>query len=56
MGFEDPFFEKKLFQLIGFETETDSQISDNNLLDLHLSHRTVKIFNYVYIKKHMQSI
>ncbi len=47
MGFEDPFFEKKLFQLIGFETETDSQISDNNLLDLHLSHRTVKNFNYV---------
>jgi len=47
MGFEDPFFEKKLFQLIGFETKTDSQISDNNLLELHLSHRTVENFDYV---------
>ena len=46
MGLEDPFFEKKLFQLIGFETETDSQISDKNLLELHLSHRTVENFDY----------
>ena len=47
MGFEDPFFEKKLFQIIGFETETDTQISDKNLLELHLSHRTVEDFDYV---------
>ncbi len=47
MGFKDSFFEKKLFQLIGFETETDSEISDKNLLELHLSHRTVENFNYV---------
>ena len=47
MGLKDPFFEKKLFQLVGFETEINNQISDENLLYLHLSHRTVENFTYV---------
>ncbi len=47
MGLKDIFFEKKLFKLIGFETETDNKISDKNLLYLHLSHRTVENFDYV---------
>ena len=33
MGLKDIFFEKKLFKLIGFETETDNKISDKNLTD-----------------------
>ena len=57
------FFEKKLFKLIGFETETDNKISDKNLLYLHLSHRTVENFDYVpsdktdkYIWRYLSSV
>ncbi len=46
LGFNDNFFEKKIFKLIGFEDESN-QISDKNLLDLHLSHRVVENFKYV---------
>jgi len=45
-GFKDKFFEKKIYNLIGFEGESN-QISDNNLLDLHLSHRVVTNFEYI---------
>mgnify|MGYP001281897117 CR=1 FL=1 len=47
MGLIDTFFEKKLFEIIGFETEANNEISDKNLLALHLSHRTVENFNYI---------
>ena len=47
MGLIDTFFEKKLFKIIGFETEANNEISDKNLLALHLSHRTVENFNYI---------
>ena len=47
MGLKDPFFEKKIFNLVGIENEKDNLISDKNLLQLHLSHRTVENFNYV---------
>tara|TARA_B100000287_G_scaffold314548_1_gene298019 strand:- start:180 stop:1946 length:1767 start_codon:yes stop_codon:yes gene_type:complete len=46
MGFKDNFFEQKIFQLIGFEDESN-EVSDKNLLELHLSHRVVKNFKYV---------
>tara|TARA_Y100001970_G_C14200895_1_gene841013 strand:+ start:242 stop:2008 length:1767 start_codon:yes stop_codon:yes gene_type:complete len=46
LGFNDNFFEKKIFKLIGFEDESN-QISDKNLLDLHLSHRVVENFKYI---------
>tara|TARA_B100000965_G_C19596676_1_gene760580 strand:- start:1600 stop:3366 length:1767 start_codon:yes stop_codon:yes gene_type:complete len=45
MGLKDDFFEKKIFKLIGFEEESN-QISDKNLLELHLSHRVVENFEY----------
>ena len=45
-GLIDNFFEKKIFKLIGFEEESN-EISDKNLLDLHLSHRVVENFNYI---------
>ena len=45
-GFKDEFFEKKIFKLIGFEEESN-QISDKNLLELHLSHRVVENFEYI---------
>ena len=47
MGLKDSFFEKKIYKLVGFETESDDEISDKNLLELHLSHRTVENFNYI---------
>ena len=47
MGMNDNYFEKKIFELIGFETQPDGKISDKNLLELHLSHRTVENFNYL---------
>ncbi len=46
LGFNDNFFEKKIFKLIGFDNESN-QISDNSLLDLHLSHRVVENFKYI---------
>ena len=45
IGFNDKFFEEKIFKLIGFEEKSD-EISDKNLLDLHLSHRAVENFKY----------
>tara|TARA_B100000029_G_scaffold415187_1_gene418846 strand:+ start:140 stop:1894 length:1755 start_codon:yes stop_codon:yes gene_type:complete len=47
MGLNDSFFEKKIFNLIGFETENNNEISDKDLLELHLSHRTVVNFDYM---------
>ena len=44
-GFKDSFFEDKIFKLIGFEEESN-QISDSNLLELHLSHRIADNFEY----------
>ena len=46
MGLKDVFFEKKIFKLVGFEIEDDNKVSDENLLDFHLSHRTVENFEY----------
>ncbi len=46
LGLKDDFFEKKIFKLSGFDEQSDD-ISDKNLLDLHLSHRAVENFEYV---------
>ncbi len=61
MGLKDDFFENKIFKLIGFEEESN-QISDKNLLYLHLSHRTVENFEYIpsentskYVWKYLSS-
>ncbi len=45
-GFKDNFFEKKIFNIIGFEEESD-EISSKNLLDFHLSHRVIEKFDYI---------
>ena len=45
LGLKDDFFEKKIFKLIGIEEESN-QISDKNLLELHLSHIVVENFKY----------
>ena len=40
IGFQDKFFEKQLNYLMGYEEKTDNEVSENSLLDFHLSHRT----------------
>ena len=40
LGFEDKFFEKKFNILMGYVTKKDNELSDKNILDFHLSHRT----------------
>ncbi len=61
MGLKDDFFENKIFKLIGFEEESN-EISDKNLLYLHLSHRAVENFEYIpsentskYVWKYLSS-
>ena len=43
LGLTDEFFESKIFALIGFKDDSN-EISDKNLLELHLSHRVVDRF------------
>ena len=45
-NFEDKFFEKKFSYLMEYEENLDNEISEKNLLDFHLSHRTNKDFNF----------
>ena len=40
IGFEDKFFEKKFNYLMGYDSDIDAEVSENSLLDFHLSHRT----------------
>tara|TARA_Y100000590_G_scaffold457292_1_gene609616 strand:- start:1786 stop:3546 length:1761 start_codon:yes stop_codon:yes gene_type:complete len=46
LGFDEVFFEKKFNLLMGYETTNDKEISEENILDFHLSHRTDPDFNY----------
>ena len=45
-GFKDIFFEKKFHYLMGYEEIANEEISEKNLLDFHLSHRTSQNFNF----------
>ena len=45
-GFVDNYFEKVFYYLMGYTDNTDEKISENSLLDFHLSHRTNKNFNF----------
>ena len=40
LGFEDIFFEKKFNYLMGYNLSIDEDISEKNILNFHLSHRT----------------
>jgi len=46
LGFEDKFFENKFYILMGYDLENQKEVSDSNLLDFHLSHRTDINFSY----------
>ncbi len=46
LGFQDNYFEKKLNFLFGYENKVDKSISEKNILDFHLAHRTDPEFFY----------
>ena len=45
-GLVDPFFEKKFFYLMEYDENPNLEISQNSLLDFHLSHRTSQYFDF----------
>ena len=48
LGFEDKFYENKFNILMGYESDIDkiNEISDENILNFHLSHRSNPDFTY----------
>ena len=47
LDFIDEFFEKKYNFIMGYTSDDEKQISDKNILDFHLSHRTNPQFQYI---------
>ena len=45
-GFKQDFFEKKFNYLMGYEESISEEISEKNLLDFHLAHRTIENFDF----------
>jgi len=45
-GFDNIFYEKKINFLMGYSNEPDVEISENTILDFHLSHRTNPQFKF----------
>ena len=46
LGFEDKFYENKINFLMGYANQPDLEISENTILDFHLSHRTNPQFKF----------
>ena len=46
LDFNDEFFEKKYNFIMGYTSDDEKQISEKNILDFHLSHRTNPLFQY----------
>ena len=46
LGFEEKFYENKINFLMGYSNEPDLEISENTILDFHLSHRTNPQFKF----------
>ena len=46
LGFEDKFYENKINYLMGYTSELDMEISENTILEFHLSHRTNPNFKF----------
>ena len=46
LGFKNEYFEKKLDYLFGYTDKIDSIISEDNILDFHLAHRTNPEFSF----------
>jgi hypothetical protein len=46
LGFKNEFYEKKMNYLMGYTSQPDLEISENTILDFHLSHRTNPQFKF----------
>ena len=46
LGFNEQFYEKKINFLFGYSNQPDLKISENTILDFHLSHRTNPQFKF----------
>ena len=46
LGFEEKFYENKINFLMGYTDQVDKKISENTILDFHLSHRTNPQFKF----------
>ena len=46
LGFEDQFYENKINFLMGYSSQPDMEISENTILDFHLSHRSNSQFKF----------
>jgi hypothetical protein len=46
LGFEEKFYERKINFLMGYSSQPDLEISENTILDFHLSHRTNPQFKF----------
>ena len=46
LGFEEKFYENKISFLMGYTNQPDVEISENTILDFHLSHRTNPQFKF----------
>ena len=40
LGFSDKYFENKINYLFGYTSKVDTSISEKNILDFHLAHKT----------------
>ena len=45
-GFKEEFYENKINFLMGYSSESDIEVSENTILDFHLSHRTNPQFKF----------
>ena len=46
LGFEDTFYENKINFLMGYTNQPNIEVSENTILDFHLSHRTNPKFSF----------
>ena len=46
LGFNDKYFEKKMNYLLGYSSEIDEKISEENILDFHLAYKTNPNFTF----------
>ena len=45
-GFYDNFFEDRFFYLMKYKSDVKNEISENTILDFHLSHKVITNFDY----------
>ena len=56
LGFKDKFYEKKIYYLMGYEENVDTEVSEKTILDFHLSHRSNPEFKFQPKKSTSQHI